>query len=489
MDIDPQMTLLIVEDSATLVVVYEEYLRNEPCSVTYVDTGAGALKQLKKPVPDVVLLDLGLPDMNGMEILKYINKHKLPCLVVVVTAQGSVDTAVVALRDYKAFDFIEKPFDGQRLIVTIRNALHNQKLAQTVKIYQEEVKKYQKFKRTQYYDLIGASTPMQALYQIIDNAASSKATVFITGESGTGKELCAEAIHKQSPRKDKPFIAINCAAIPKELMESEIFGHVKGAFTGAISERPGAALLANGGSLFLDEIGDMSLDLQSKLLRFVQTGTVQKVGSGQIKKVDVRFICATNRDPLVEVQQGRFREDLYYRLHVIPISLPPLRERDNDILLIAKKFLIKYAKEEKKLFTSFTPETETILLNYDWPGNVRELQNVIHNIVVLNDGKQVVPAMLPIPLNKQLPQNPHYSGERAQASQTTYATIPPIHSYSKKNTMIKEIRSLVQVEKEAIKQAIEFCNGNIPRAAALLEVSPSTIYRKRQNWNKELIEL
>lgn len=205
---------------------------------------------------------------------------------------------------------------------------------------------------------------MQVLYQIINNAASSKATVFITGESGTGKELCADAIHKESPRKNKPFIAINCAAIPKELMESEIFGHVKGAFTSAISERKGAALTANYGTLFLDEICEMSLDLQSKLLRFVQTGTVQPVGSTQLKKVDVRFICATNRDPLIEVQKGRFREDLYYRLHVIPILLPPLRGREDDILLIAKHFLTKYTQEEKKSFTDFSQETETVLLSY-----------------------------------------------------------------------------------------------------------------------------
>ena len=480
MDIDPQMNLLIVEDSATLVVVYQEYLRNESCNTIYADNGAEALRQLKIQVPDVILLDLGLPDMNGMEILKYINENQFHCLVVVVTAQGSVDTAVAALRDYKAFDFIEKPFDGQRLIVTIRNALHNQKLAQKVKIYEEEVKKFKKIKRTQYYDLIGTSPPMQALYQIIDNAASSKATVFITGESGTGKELCAEAIHKQSLRKNKPFIAINCAAIPKELMESEIFGHVKGAFTGAVSERPGAALLSDGGTLFLDEIGDMSLDLQSKLLRFVQTGTVQKVGSNQLKKVDVRFICATNRDPLVDVQQGRFREDLYYRLHVIPISLPPLRERDNDILLIAEKFLTKFSNEENKSFTSFAPETETILLNYNWPGNVRELQNVIHNIVVLNDGAQVVPAMLPIPLNKRQikKSSPNLSSLQIEHANSSTDISP------NKNLDTKRIHSLWQVEKEAITQAIDFCNGNIPKAAALLEVSPSTIYRKRQNWEK-----
>ena len=477
MKIDPQMNLLIVEDSPTLVIAYQEYLRNEPCHVTYVDNGTDALAYIQQKVPDAVLLDLGLPDMNGMEILKYINEQQLPSSVVVVTAQGSIDVAVEAMR-YKAFDFVEKPFDGQRLIVTLRNALHHQRLSRTVEIYKE------KFERTQYYDFIGASPAMQVVYQIIDNAASSKATVFITGESGTGKELCAEAIHKRSPRKDKPFIAINCAAIPKELMESEIFGHVKGAFTGAVNERQGAAFQADAGTLFLDEIGDMDLDLQSKLLRFIQTGTVQKVGSSKLEKVDVRFICATNHDPLVDVQEGRFREDLYYRLHVIPIGMPPLREREGDILLVAKKLLIKYTKEENKYFKGFAPETETILLSYDWPGNVRQLQNVIRNIVVLNEGELVMPDMLPAPLNEL---HHGHSGSIIATSPGTHAQTTSVE-FAQQSTFrtvdiySKVIHPLWQVEKEAIEQAIEFCDGNIPKAAALLEVSPSTIYRKRQNW-------
>jgi two-component system repressor protein LuxO len=477
-----ELQLLIVEDSPTLVVAYQEYLRDEACQVTYAETGAKALALIKKNMPNVILLDLGLPDMNGMDILEYINEHQLPCSVVVVTAQGSIDIAVKALRDYKAFDFIEKPFDGQRLIVTIRNALRHQQLSKTVDNYKKEVEKYQKLKRTQYYDLIGASPPMQAVYQIIENAASSKATVFITGESGTGKELCAEAIHKQSPRCNKPFIALNCAAIPKELMESEIFGHVKGAFTGALNERQGAASQAHNGTLFLDEIGEMNLDLQSKLLRFVQTGVVKKVGGSKSEKLDVRFICATNRDPLVEVQEGRFREDLYYRLHVIPIFLPPLRERADDVLLIAKKLLANYTKEENRSFNGFAPKTLEILRHYSWPGNVRELQNVIRNVVVLNDGEQILPEMLPAPLSQWQP-NPF----KKQATTQSIVHPPPYRSDTTATTTMdsEKILPLWQTEKEAIEQAIEFCQGNIPKAAALLEVSPSTIYRKRQNWEKK----
>jgi two-component system, repressor protein LuxO len=481
-----KMTLLVVEDDATLVVIYQEYLHEEPCHATYVETGTEALATIQKQVPDVVLLDLGLPDMNGMDILKYINEHQLPCLVVVVTAQGSVDVAVEAMR-YKAVDFIEKPFDGQRLIVTIRNAIDRRQLELRQQQLEEEVEHYKKLKRKQYYNFIGASTPMQAVYHIIESAASSKATVFITGESGTGKELCAEAIHKQSPRWDKPFVTLNCAAIPKELMESEIFGHVKGAFTGAVTDRPGAAFQADGGTLFLDEIGDMDFDLQTKLLRFIQTGTVQKVGSNKPQHVDVRFICATNRDPLIDVQEGRFREDLYYRLHVIPISLPSLRERGEDILLIGEYFLKKYSLEENKSFTGFSPETENILLNYDWPGNVRQLENVIRNIVVLHEGKKVMPKMLPAPLNRRISAKMKNSANTIQKNTMITNQVidfSPSKTAKKVASLKSEtIRPLWQVEKDAIEKAIEFCEGSVSKAAALLDVSPSTLYRKRQGWD------
>jgi len=463
--------ILIVEDSLTLIIAYQEYLREEPFQVSFVENGADALAHIQRTVPNVIMLDLGLPDMNGMDILKYICEQQLPSTVVVVTAQGSINTAVEAMR-YKAFDFIEKPFDGQRLVITLRNALRHQKLTQTVEIYKE------KFERTHYYGFIGASPSMQVVYQIIEHAAPSKATIFITGESGTGKELCAEAIHKRSPRKDKPFVAINCSAIPRELIESEIFGHVKGAFTGAVSERQGAAFLANGGTLFLDEIGDMEFELQSKLLRFVQTGTVQKVGSNKLEKVNVRFVCATNHDPLLDVQEGRFREDLYYRLHVIPINLPPLREREDDILLIAQALITKYSQEENKNFAGFTPETEAIFLHYHWPGNVRQLQNVLRNIVVLNEGEKVTPEMLPIPLSQFSDKPIKTTLASTHSSSVTFTQSRLTEADNQQNL----ITPLWLVEKQTIEKAIELCNGNIPKAAALLEVSPSTIYRKRHHW-------
>ena len=323
---------------------------------------------------------------------------------------------------------------------------------------------------------------------MIESAAPSKATVFITGESGTGKEICAGAIHQASSRRNGAFIAINCAAIPKDLIESELFGHIKGAFTGALAEREGAAELADGGTLFLDEICEMNLDLQSKLLRFIQTGSIQKVGSSKVKQVDVRFICATNRDPWKEVSKGHFREDLYYRLYVIPLTLPPLRERAEDVLDIAQSLLISFSKEEKKSFSSFSESVRSRLLSYYWPGNVRQLQNVIRNIVVLQDETEVTEDMLPFPLNED-------SNENIELNQLGYipeAGLLPNKKgllfsreiTSKKETKTKKegIEALWMVEKRAIQTAIDACNGNIPQAAALLEVSPSTIYRKLQSW-------
>jgi len=460
--------VLLIEDSPSVAEVYLGYLRWEPYQVRHVETGAAALEVLERELPHAILLDLNLPDMNGMEILREVIKRGLPTSVVIITAHGSIDIAVEAMRG-GAFDFLVKPFKADRLLVTLRNALEKQRLTRIVETLREDA-------QVSYGDFIGASLPMQAVYRIIDSAAPSKATVFITGESGTGKEVCAEMIHRRSPRREGPFMVLNCAAIPRELMESEIFGHVKGAFTGATGERKGAAALADRGTLFLDEICEMQMDLQTKLLRFVQTGTFQMVGSGRTEKVDVRFLCATNRDPLQEVARGRFREDLYYRLHVIPIHLPPLRERDTDVLAIAQRFLLDYAAEEGKAFKGFAPEVQAILLDYHWPGNVRQLQNVVRKVVrniMINKSVELVTlAMLP-PLKRVARSNPL---AKAMVTPKNY----PDETPQAKPT--RPFRTLQQVEQEAIEKTIALCKGNIYQAAALLDVSASTIYRKRQAW-------
>ena len=464
-------TILLVEDTPSLARLYNQYLEGEDLTVKAVETGKQALKELSANPPDLVLLDLRLPDMDGLDILKEIRARELPCEVVVITAHGSINVAVEAMRA-GAHDFLVKPFNADRLLVTVRNAIKHRSLSAIVE-------KIQGSARDSYFGFIGSSLAMQAVYRTIEATAASKATVFITGESGSGKEVAAEAIHRQSPRKNGPFIAINCGAIPKDLMESEIFGHVKGAFTGAHADRDGAASRASGGTLFLDEICEMDLALQTKLLRFIQTGTFQKVGGSKTEKVDVRFVCATNRDPLAEVEAGNFREDLYYRLHVIPIHLPPLRERDGDVIEIARHFLTEYAAEEGRSFKSFDAAAEQVFATYKWPGNIRQMQNVIRNIVVLNDGEAVTVDMLPPPLDRQVRKTPETASSVAQTPSGTDENILPVQAPPLDDG---DITPLWKVERDVIERAIDACEGNIPKAAAKLGVSPSTIYRKKLSW-------
>ena len=470
--------VLLVEDSQSIAAIYQAYLKNEDFKLFHATTGKEAKTLIEQHAPDLVLLDLKLPDISGEQILEWLREQDIPTSVIVITAHGSVDRAVDVMR-LGASDFLQKPIEARRLKTTVRNALEKQRLKSIVESFADT------FERKHYHGFIGASLPMQAAYQIIDSAAPSRATIFITGESGTGKEVCAEAIHKQSQCKKGPFIAINCGAIPTDLMESEIFGHVKGAFTGAATERQGAASLADGGTLFLDEIGEMSMELQTKLLRFIQSGIIKKVGGSKEEQVNVRFICATNRDPLEEVKAGRFREDLYYRLNVVPLHLPPLRERGDDILLLATNFLKIYAKEDNKDFKDFSAEVEYVLRHYHWPGNVRQLQNVIRNIVVLHNDITVIPKHLPPPLDASVDMQPakinsintintHSTSTVAITTETALSN----ESYNEGN----KIEPLSLVERRAIENAIHFCQGNIPKAAALLDVSPSTIYRKKQAW-------
>lgn len=446
--------VLLVEDDAILAQAYLEFLREEPCAVSHKTTVAAAIDSIRTTTPEVVLLDLLLPDSSGLDVLDYIKRNGLPVSVIVMTSEGSIDNAVEAMRA-GAFDFLVKPVNAARFSATFKNALERQLLRRKVDAYEGA------FSEIGRYGFIGSSLVMQSVYRVVDSAAASNATVFITGESGTGKEICAAAVHAQSPRRDKPLIIVNCAAIPKELMESEIFGHVKGAFTGATSNRKGAAARADGGTLFFDEIAEMDLALQAKLLRFVQTGVYQRVGDDRTDRADVRLVCATNRNPLEEVEAGRFREDLYYRLHVIPIELPPLRARDRDVVAIANHMLAKFAAEEDKRFTSLSPEVELLFQAYGWPGNVRQLENTIRNIVVLHDGAVVQREMLPETLRDLAIDAKNGAPYDAPTPQ---------------------IAPLWLTEKRAIEEAIRHCGGNIPKAADLLAISNSTIYRKRRDW-------
>lgn len=459
--------VLLVEDSVSLSAVYQAYLSEGSFAVRPVGTLEDARAALSVQEPDIVLLDLELPDGNGIDLLKELSEGPCQAEVIIMTAYGSSDLAVEAIR-MGAFDFLTKPFDASRLLVTIENATRHQQLHRKVQLYSE-------LEREQYCDFIGKSLAMQSVYRTIDSLAASSATGFICGESGTGKELAANAIHEKSARSGKEIVAINCGAIPGDLMESELFGHIKGAFTGATSNRDGAAKAADGGTLFLDEICELDLDLQKKLLRFIQTGTFQKVGSNKTEQVDIRFVCATNRDPLEEVRQGRFREDLYYRLHVVPVELPPLRERDEDVLQVANVFLKQFAAEEGRDFDAFSRDAQELMLAYQWPGNVRELQNVIQRTVVLHEGGTVSAAMLPITLE---------SKELDEKTQTVLSVVPRVAV----NNGVADsgaVEPLWLTEKRAIEHAIKQTGDNINKAAALLDVAPSTLYRKIQAWKKQ----
>ncbi len=440
--------------------------------------------------PDAILLDVELPDYDGFELMRQLSAEGIDAAVIVITANASINTAVEAMRG-GAVDFIVKPYARARLSVTLANALEKRALVAQLRHVRARLE------RDRFFGFIGASAPMQAAYRTIESVAASRASVFITGESGTGKELAAEAIHKASPRSAGRFVALNCGAIPRDLLESEVFGHVKGAFTGATADRPGAARLANGGTLFLDEIGEMPLDMQVKLLRFVQTGGFAPVGTSQVERVDVRFVCATNRDPMQEVQAGRFREDLYYRLYVVPIELPPLRERGDDTLLIARHFLSSFAREERRRFRGFTPEAEAALLEFSWPGNVRQLQNVVRNVVVLHDAELVDLAMLPPPVLRTGGAPPVRSTDEAsngasrplQPDMVLLDDVPapaPAPTPASTPEPIAEpepaVLPLAVTERRVIEAAIRHTGGDVPRAATLLEINPSTVYRKLALW-------
>ena len=457
-------TVLLVEDVPSQAELYASYLRVAGFAVITAETGQQALTHIEQEIFDAIVLDLNLPDMNGMEILTKVRKQYSDLPIIVATADTSAQTAVKAMQE-GATDFIIKPFPAARLVVTLQNAIQ-QHLLQT-----EIVGWRQSLGQTNYQGFVGRAATMQAVYRVIESVASSKANVFIIGDSGTGKELAASAIHQASPRREKPFVAINCGAIPRDLLESQIFGHIKGAFTGAIANQIGAAKKADGGTLFLDEVCELPLDLQVKLLRFLQTGDVAPVGSDHAEHVDIRIIAATNREPLDEVKAGRFREDLYYRLHVVPLEIPALRDRDDDVVLLAEHFLKKFNLEENKKFSGFAPDVLQIFRRYEWPGNVRQLENVIHQIVVLQSDDTVRKTMLPDMLA-------HFTVDTQTVDDAIACPYQP-------PAVDPAVLPLWQVEKNAILQTLKATNQDVVKAAALLEVSPSTLYRKLQMWKSQ----
>lgn len=434
--------------------------------------------------PSVLIVSIEPSRMEGARLINWV-KQRYPIAIIATSFDSSAETAASGIHA-GATDFLDLGISNanERLGSSILQSIKHAKGDDTGKLLAHPL-----FDPLQV-EFIGANHSMLEVSKLIINAAKSNASVFITGENGTGKEVCAELIHRFSERSQHDLITLNCAAIPNGLAESEVFGHVKGSFTGAVNDRVGVASLANKGTLFLDEIGEMEIDIQSKLLRFVQTGIFNNVGSSQTEKVDVRFICATNRDPNQQIEDGDFRQDLFYRLNVIQIHLPPLRERGDDILVFARSFLNTFASEEHKQFDRFSPETEKLLRAYSWPGNVRELQNVIRSIVVLHDGEAVIPSMLPLAVIREkgerrrrkadfstdkvsmverLKENVRFLSDTADNKAAAVASTPD------------SIKPLDDVIEQTIKRAVDICDGNIAEASHHLGVSTSTLYRKMKN--------
>jgi len=468
-----QAKVLIVEDSASLALGYAAQLEDAGHEVSLCETLAEARRALASDQFHVVLLDLQLPDGDGLTLFSALPEGAYRPAVIVVTADGSLNRAITAMR-LGAYDFLVKPVSGTRLLNTVGNAAEQSGDAEPATA---SALPRQEGQADNFYGFIGRSPAMQAVYRTIESVADSKATVFVTGESGTGKEVAAEAIHMASKRRSGPFVAINCGAIPENLLESELFGHVKGAFTGAVENRIGAAKAADGGTLFLDEICEMDLKLQVKLLRFLQTGMIQRVGSSAAEPVNVRIVCATNRNPEGEVAEGRFREDLYYRLNVIPIALPPLRDRGDDIALIATSLAERIAADERRPITGFSKVSEAFLQQHSWPGNVRELQNALRRAIITGNSSKVELSGIARPAPRAAAVS-----TLATIAPTESAETPVVQATQNAETADFSGMTLEQVERLAIEQAIARTSGNIVQAARGLGVSPSTIYRKLERW-------
>ena len=466
--VEPTKLLLVEPDAAAARQHMQQLTRCgvAPQSVTTLRDADEACAQTLQTVWRLALLCC---DDSGSACRSAVRrfKHRFPDTpVIMISEQGSLTQAIEVMRD-GADDFLIRPVSDAQLSAALKRA----RGAATKPAKAAPTKG-----KTDAVKLIGSSPAMHELQETLGRAAQSKATVFLKGESGTGKELCAEAVHALSPRASGPLISINCSAIPRELMESEIFGHEKGAFTGAAHRREGAAELADGGTLFLDEICEMDLALQAKLLRFIQTGQFMRVGGSNLRAVDVRFVCATNKDPETAVQSGAFRADLFYRLHVLPVVLPALRERQTDVLEIARHALTQFSAEEGKSFETLSTDVERLLMNYWWPGNVRELLNTIRNVVVMNDGATVTANMIPLALaqgaTRELASN-------ASAAFAAFGENGAPHAVEQQGAVLKP---LWQHEQDIIERAIAACDGNIGKAAACLDINASTIYRKRNHW-------
>jgi two-component system NtrC family response regulator len=449
-------TILIVDDEKNYLVVLEALLGPEGYETVTADNAAAALRLIRESDLDLVITDMKMPHMSGLELLEASKELKPDLPVIIMTAYGTIEMAVEAMKK-QAYDYITKPFKNEELKLTIKKALHNYRLIKENRLLSEALTD-----RYSYGNIIGKSKPMLKIYDMIRKVAPSKASVLITGPSGTGKELIAKAIHYNSPRKDRPFISINCGALTETLLESEIFGHERGAFTGAVSMKKGRFELADGGTLFFDEVGEMPLPLQVKLLRALQEMEFERVGGTRTIRVDVRVLSASNREIKQDVAEGIFREDLFYRLNVIHIEVPPLSERIEDVRLLVDHFIEKYRQDGVKEKVELSPETWKALYNHTWPGNIRELENVIERAVVLNPGGIIELEDLPA----------EFSKKREEID---------VNRFIPANAPLQ--KTLEQIEEQLIRRALRQCDNIQSHAADMLSITKSLFQHKMKKYN------
>lgn len=474
---------MLVDDEHEITNSLTRLLRKNVANVSAANSGKEALDKLQQQHFDLVISDLKMPEMDGNELCEIIATQYPEIVRIMLTAHHDLNNVMAAINKGRVWGMMEKPWDNQELLITLQQAAQFKQIVEERSLLRRTMERYYTQQRPYFEGFIGDSITMQFVYSAIEQCAPSNASVFITGPSGAGKEVAEEAIHHLSRRQNEPFIALNCAAIPNELMESEIFGHIKGAFSGAVSNRDGAAKLADRGTLFLDEIGEMNINLQAKLLRFIQTGVYQPVGSSKTEQANIRFVCATNRNPMEAIADKKLREDLYYRLNVISIDLPPLCERGGDAVQLAQHFLAKFSEEEDKVFAGFSSDAEALLKQYKWPGNVRELRNLIHSAVVMSEGPMITAKVMSSQLKlgeQQMRGLTHQQQDKTALQLSTFNGNPA--GYSSVATDSNDIEPLADIERRAIERAVLICNDNVVQAASALGVSPSTLYRKMQQW-------
>ena len=452
--------ILVVDDEESIRTSLAGILEDEDFSISFAHDGIMALDMVRKNMPDLVLLDIWMPRMDGIETLQKIKEFNPSLTVIMMSGHGTIETAVKSTK-MGAYDFIEKPLSLEKLLVTVRNALGMRRL----------LAENDTLRELAYGDreMTGTSPLMMKLRGQIDLVAPTNASVLITGENGTGKELVARSIHFSSTRRDKSFVEINCAAIPEELIESELFGHEKGAFTGAVAQKKGKFDLADGGTIFLDEIGDMSLKTQAKVLRILQERKFERVGGTKTLEVDVRVIAATNKILEDEIKAGNFREDLFYRLNVVPFTVPPLRARKGDIPLLLDQFLQKCCTREGREVKFFSPEAMELMKNHDWPGNVRELKNIVERLVIMTPGTTIDVADLPA----------HMS-----AIANGREVVPQRLENVLECSTLREARE--EFEKEFILQKLEENSWNVGKTAEVIELERSNLYRKMKSYGIDL---